>query len=206
MAAPPSDPAKSNSGSSTFEQLLEAVPDAIVGVDAEGRIVLVNSQTEALFGYRREDLFGEAVEVLVPERFREVHPGHRDDYFAEPRTRAMGTGSELYAARKDGTEFPAEISLSSIETDDGILVMAAVRDVTDRAESARERALQEQLAQSQRLESVGQLAGGIAHDFNNILGVVMNYAEFVGDELDPEALRPLRTWRRYAGPPSGPPR
>jgi PAS domain S-box-containing protein len=186
---PPGDPAKSNSGGSTFEQLLEAVPDAIVGVNDEGKIVLVNSQTEALFGYPRDDLLGRAVEALVPARFRDAHPRHRSGYFEEPRTRAMDTGSELFAVRRDGTEFPAEISLSSIETDDGVLAMAAVRDVSDRAESARERALSDQLAQSQRLESVGQLAGGIAHDFNNILGVIMNYAEFVADEL-PEGSQP----------------
>ncbi len=188
MAVPPGDPAESNSGDSTFEQLLEAVPDAIVGVDREGKIVLVNSQTEALFGYRRDDLLGQAVEVLVPERFRDAHPDHRKDYFEEPRTRPMGIGSELYALRRDGTEFPVEISLSSIGTENGVLAMAAIRDVSERAASARERALQEQLAQSQRLESVGQLAGGIAHDFNNILGVIMNYAEFVADEL-PEGSR-----------------
>jgi signal transduction histidine kinase/CheY-like chemotaxis protein len=102
--------------------------------------------------------------------------------------------------RKDGTEFPAEISLSSIETKEGTLATAAVRDVTDRAESEREKALQEQLNQARRLESVGQLAGGIAHDFNNILGVIINYAEFVGDELeaDSQASKDVEEIRRAA--------
>jgi PAS domain S-box-containing protein len=170
-----------------FEQFLEFAPDAIVGVASSGSIALVNRQAESLFGYGRDELIGKAIETLVPQRFHDVHPGHRTGYFKEPRTRPMGTGAELFAVRKDGTEFPAEISLSSIETENGILATAAVRDVSDRAESERERALQAQLAQSGRLESVGQLAGGIAHDFNNILGVIMNYAEFVGDELPPDS-------------------
>ncbi|HWA55015.1 MAG TPA: ATP-binding protein [Solirubrobacterales bacterium] len=172
---------------STFEQLLEAAPDAMIGVDATGRMVFANSQTERLFGYPRDDLLGEAIEMLVPERFRAVHPGHRGAYFAEPRTRPMGAGLELAGLRRNGTEFPAEISLSSIETEDGTLVTAAVRDISDRAESEREKALQQQLDRARRLESVGQLAGGIAHDFNNILGVILNYTEFVAEDLGPES-------------------
>jgi PAS domain S-box-containing protein len=170
-----------------FEQFLEFAPDAIVGVMPTGEIVLVNQQAETLFGYTRDELIGKLVESLIPERFRDGHPHHRNGYFHEPRTRPMGGGVELYAMRKDGTEFPAEISLSSIDTEEGTLATVAVRDVSDRAEGERERALLEQLHQAQRLESVGQLAGGIAHDFNNILGVIMNYAEFVADEQEPDS-------------------
>ncbi|MET0306015.1 MAG: PAS domain S-box protein [Solirubrobacterales bacterium] len=183
-----------------FEQFLEFAPDAIVGVMPTGEIVLVNQQAETLFGYSRDELIGKLVESLVPERFREVHPNHRTDYFHEPRTRPMGAGVELYAMRKDGSEFPAEISLSSIDTEEGTLATVAVRDVSDRAESERERTLLEQLHQAQRMESVGQLAGGIAHDFNNILGVIMNYAEFVADvqEPDSEAFDDVEEIRRAA--------
>jgi PAS domain S-box-containing protein len=183
VAPPPQD--RNGSGNSTFEQFLQFVPDAVLGVDRQGKIVLANGQAEAMFGYSRKQLLGERIEALIPERFRATHPGHRERYFASPRTRPMGAGLELFARRRDGTEFPAEISLSAIELGEETIATAAVRDISDRAESERERALQRQLDRARRLESVGQLAGGIAHDFNNILGVIMNYAEFVAGELDP---------------------
>lgn len=115
-----------------FRGLLEAAPDAIVGVDSSGRIQLVNAQAEVLFGYGRDELLGQAVEILVPEANRRDHPGHRAKYFSEPRTRPMGAGLDLVARRKDGTEFPVEISLSSIKTEQDVLVSAAIRDVTER--------------------------------------------------------------------------
>jgi len=172
---------------STFEEFLEFVPDAIVGVGRDGRIVLVNGQAEALFGYAREDLIGATIETLVPERFHGAHRDHRSSYFEQPRTRPMGAGIELFALRSDDAEFPVEVSLSHLELDGERIVTAAVRDISERAESEREQALQDQLHRARRLESIGQLAGGIAHDFNNILGVIMNYAEFVADEMPPDS-------------------
>jgi PAS domain S-box-containing protein len=181
------DAAGAEGGGSTFEEFLEFVPDAIVGVGEDGAIVLVNRQVEELFGYARAELIGQPIELLVPKRFRHIHPEHRSKYFHEPRTRPMGVGIELFAVRKDESEFPVEISLSSIEWQGKPMAAAAVRDISERAESEREKALQDQLQRARRLESVGQLAGGIAHDFNNILGVIMNYAEFVADELEPSS-------------------
>jgi len=203
-----------------FEQFVELAPDAIVGVGRDGVIVLVNAQTEALFGHARDALIGEPVELLVPERFRAVHPANRTGYLDDPRTRPMGADLELFVLRGDGSEFPAEISLSSIETEDGPLAIAAIRDISERVAAAREKAqleaelykarraeverekqgLEEQLDQMRRLESVGQLAGGIAHDFNNLLAVILNYAEFVADEIgeDSRAAADVEEIRRAA--------
>ncbi|GHI85985.1 PAS domain S-box protein [Streptomyces xanthophaeus] len=115
-----------------FRALLEAAPDAMVIVDESGTIQLVNAQTEALFGYAREDLLGRPVEVLVPHRFRGHHSSFRDGYFVNRQVRPMGAGLELYGLCRDGREFPVEISLSPLETPDGTLVSAAIRDVTER--------------------------------------------------------------------------
>jgi PAS domain S-box-containing protein len=118
-----------------FRGLLESAPDGIVVVDASGRIAIVNSQVERMFGYPRDELIGRPVEILVPERFRPGHVPHRDGYFHSPRTRPMGAGRALTGRRRDGSEFPVEISLSPLETEQGTLVTSIVRDITDRRQA-----------------------------------------------------------------------
>jgi two-component system cell cycle sensor histidine kinase/response regulator CckA len=157
--------------------VLEASPNPIVAVDALARITYANPQAVATFGYERDELLGHPVEVLLPDRVAERHLSHRDGFIANPVARPMGIGLDLAGRRKDGSEFPVEISLAPVETSDGIQVFATVVDITAR------KAAENQLLQAQKLESIGRLAGGIAHDFNNMLFAISGYAEMLEEDL-----------------------
>jgi PAS domain S-box-containing protein len=167
-------------GDHLFRLAVESAPNAMILVDREGRIVLANAQTEKLFGYPRAELLGMSIEKLVPERFRAAHPEHRRGFFAQPQTRFMGAGRELYAVRKDGSEVPVEIGLNPITTAEGSFVLAAVVDLTVF------KRMQAELIRTQNLAALGEMAATVAHEVKNPLAAISGPLQILADDLKPD--------------------
>ena len=161
-----------------FRAVVEAVPSAILLVDDEGRITLANAQAEAAFGYPRAELVAKPVDALIPERFGGPHAGLRAAYARDPKPRVMGAGRELFARRRDGTEFPVEVALSPKSTDKGLFVLASVVDLTERRNVERTTARQrDELAHLSRVAMLGELSGSLAHELNQPRTAILSNAQ-----------------------------
>lgn len=168
-----------------FRRVVEWAPNAMVMVTREGMIDMVNAQTERVFGYDRAELLGQPVEMLVPERLRSRHPGMRRSFFLEPRSRPMGAGRDLFALRKDGSEFPVEIGLNPIETDQGVMVLSAIVDISDRKHK------EEHIVQALREKDI--LLGEIHHRVKNNMQIVHSLLELqLARTSDPVVIGMLR--------------
>src|SRR3989338_11586081 len=184
-----------------FRGLLEAAPDAIVIVDGRGRITLVNAQTETLFGYSRDDLLGQPVELLVPERFRDRHGAHRDRYGADARTRSMGDGLDLTGRRKDGSEFPVEISLSPLKVDEDVLVISIIRDLTERKSAEEELRVHKALLE-RKVREMDDFLHVVSHDLKEPLRGIEAFSGFLledyGTKPDDQGVRYLNFLKQAA--------
>ncbi|MGH7368057.1 MAG: PAS domain S-box protein [Candidatus Rokuibacteriota bacterium] len=181
----------------TSRAFLESASESIVVADAGGRIVLINARTETMFGYARAELIGQPVELLVPVSHRERHVAHRATYMAAPRIRFMGQGLDLAGLKKDGTEFPVEVSLSYVQTDEGTRAIAFVTDISERL------AFQRAARQADKLAALGTLSAGIAHEINNPIGIISSRVEVMlleaeGGELPAELRKDLDVILRHA--------
>jgi two-component system, LuxR family, sensor kinase FixL len=161
-----------------FRLVVEAAPNAMIIVNNEGRISLVNTQAEAVFGYSRQELIGRPIEMLVPERFRPQHVADRHSYLRDAQARPMGAGRELFGRRKDGTEVPVEIGLNPIHTPEGLFVLASIIDITERKQAELEAARRRnELAHLSRVTTLGELSGSIAHELNLPLSSILSNAQ-----------------------------
>jgi PAS domain S-box-containing protein len=166
----------------TVRAFFESAAEGILIANQAGQIVRVNARGEQMFGYAQGELVGLPLDILLPERFRAAHRGHRAGYFAAPRTRSMGLGLDLFGLRKNGGEFPVEISLTSIQTPDGLLAMALVTDISER------RGLERAARQHEKLAALATLSAGIAHELNNPIGIISTRIELMLQEVESQPL------------------
>lgn len=179
-----------------FRDLLDSAPDAMVIVGDGGTIVLANKQTETVFGYSQDELIGQPIEILMPERFRDQHAGHRQHFFAGPKVREMGRNLELFGQKKSGREFPVEISLSPLETKEGLLVSAAIRDISERKEKERELSRYAAMLESKNQE-LEQFAYIASHDLQEPLRTVCSFADLLSDEYGGQLDENADTYLNY---------